>query len=61
MIARLKDPTLRPRLENEILGRSPLGDWYNHYTATGSWEGMLLVTLEQPRVPAVRRQTHERA
>jgi N-acyl-D-amino-acid deacylase len=48
MIRRLQDRALRPRLEREILGKVPLGDWYNHYTATGSWEGMLLVTLANP-------------
>ena len=49
LVARLKDPALRPRLEGEILGKVPLGDWYNHYTATGDWDGMLLVTLANPR------------
>ena len=49
MVERLRDPSLRPRLESEILGRVPLGDWYNHYTATGDWDGMLLVTLVNPR------------
>jgi N-acyl-D-aspartate/D-glutamate deacylase len=43
MIARLKDPAQRPRLEKEILGGIP--GWYDHYTATGSWEGMLLVSF----------------
>ena len=50
MIARLKDPALRARLrkeiENGLPGTNP--PWYNHYTATGSWEGMLLVTLSNP-------------
>ncbi|WP_291987580.1 amidohydrolase family protein [Luteitalea sp.] len=49
LVARLKDPSLRPRLEAEILGKVPLGDWYNHYTATGDWDGMLLVTLGNAR------------
>ena len=49
LIARLEDASLRPRLEREILGKVPLGDWYNHYTATGDWDGMLLVTLANPR------------
>ena len=49
LVERLKDPSLRQRLEGEILGTSPLGDWYNHYTATGGWDGMLLVTLSNPR------------
>ncbi len=50
MIARLKDPALRARLRDEIEHGIPGGSppWYNHYTATGSWEGMLLVTLSNP-------------
>jgi N-acyl-D-amino-acid deacylase len=49
LVGRLKDPSLRARLDAEILGKVSLGDWYNHYTATGDWEGMLLVTLTNPR------------
>ncbi len=49
MIARLKDPSLRQRLEREILNGIPDSDWYNHYTATGGWDGMLLVTLRNPQ------------
>jgi len=49
LIQRLKDPALRPRLESEILNGIPGSDWYNHYTATGGWEGMLLVTLSNPK------------
>jgi N-acyl-D-aspartate/D-glutamate deacylase len=49
LVARLKDPSLRPRLEAEILGKVSLGDWYNHFTATGDWDGMLLVTLDNLR------------
>jgi N-acyl-D-aspartate/D-glutamate deacylase len=49
MIGRLKDPALRPRLENEINHGIAGTNWYNHYTATGSWEGMLLVSLSNPR------------
>lgn len=49
MIRRLKDPELRPRLEREILHGIPGSNWYNHYTATGGWEGMLLVSLSNPR------------
>ena len=60
MIARLKDPALRPRLENEIHHGIPGSNWYDHYTATGGWEGMLLVSLSNPAVQAVRRQAHER-
>jgi N-acyl-D-aspartate/D-glutamate deacylase len=47
MIQRLKDPSLRSRLEREILGQVPLGSWYNHFTATG-WDGMLLVSFTDP-------------
>jgi N-acyl-D-amino-acid deacylase len=49
MIQRLKDPALRARLEKEILNGIPGSDWYNHYTATGGWDGMLLVTLRNPK------------
>ncbi len=49
MMARLKDPALRPRLEKEINEGIPGSNWYNHYTATGSWEGMLLVSLSNPK------------
>lgn len=48
LIARLKDPAQRPRLEKEILNGIPGSDWYNHYTATGGWDGMLLVTFRNP-------------
>ena len=48
LIARLKDPALRVRLESEVLHGIPGSNWYNHYTATGSWEGMLLVNLSNP-------------
>jgi len=49
MIQRLKDPALRPRLENEILHGIPGSNWYDHYTATGGWEGMLLVSFSNPQ------------
>lgn len=49
LIGRLRDPALRPRLEREILTGIPGSDWYNHYTATGGWDGMLLVSLSNPR------------
>jgi N-acyl-D-aspartate/D-glutamate deacylase len=49
MIARLKDPSLRKRLENEINHGIPGSNWYNHYTATGGWDGMLLVSLSNPK------------
>ncbi|HLK69687.1 MAG TPA: D-aminoacylase [Bryobacteraceae bacterium] len=49
MIQRLKDPSLRPRLENEINHGIAGSNWYNHYTATGGWDGMLLVSLSNPQ------------
>jgi N-acyl-D-aspartate/D-glutamate deacylase len=49
LIERLKDPSLRPRLENEILHGIPGSNWYDHYTATGGWDGMLLVSLSNPQ------------
>ena len=49
LIARLKDPALRPRLESEILNGISGSNWYDHYTATGGWDGMLLVSLSNPQ------------
>jgi N-acyl-D-aspartate/D-glutamate deacylase len=49
LIARLKDQSLRPRLEREILEGIPGSGWYDHYTATGGWDGMLLVSLSNPQ------------
>ncbi len=49
MIQRLRDPALRPRLESEIYHGIPGSNWYDHYTGTGSWEGMLLVKLSNPK------------
>ncbi len=49
LIARLKDPALHPRLESEILHGIPGTNWYDHWTATGSPEGMLLVSLSNPK------------
>ena len=46
LLARLRDPAQRKRLEQEITNGLP--GWYNHYTATGSWGGMLLVSLSHP-------------
>ena len=46
MLARLRDPAPRRRMEQDITNGLP--GWYNHYTATGSWEGMLLVSLSHP-------------
>jgi Amidohydrolase family/Leucine Rich repeat len=48
MLQRLKDPALHDRLVNEIEHGIPGSNWYDHYTATGSWEGMLLVSLSNP-------------
>lgn len=48
LLERLRDPALRPRLRREILHGIPGSRWYNHYTATGSWEGMLLVSFSNP-------------
>jgi N-acyl-D-aspartate/D-glutamate deacylase len=49
MIARLRDPALRKRLEDEINHGIPGSNWYNHYTATGGWDGMLLVSFSNPK------------
>ena len=49
MIRRLQDASLRKRLEDEINHGIPGSNWYNHYTAAGGWEGMLLVSLSNPR------------
>ena len=49
MIERLKDPSLRARLDEEINHGIAGTNWYNHYTATGGWEGMLLVSLSNPK------------
>ena len=49
MLARLKNPALRPRIESEIMNGIPGSNWYNHYTATGDWEGMLLVTVKSAK------------
>jgi N-acyl-D-amino-acid deacylase len=49
LIQRLKDPALRPRLEDEITHGIKGTNWYDHYTATGGWEGMLLVSLSNPQ------------
>lgn len=48
MVARLRDPALRARLHAEIQGTRPIAGWYNHYTATGGWDGMLLVSFSNP-------------
>jgi N-acyl-D-amino-acid deacylase len=48
ILARLKDKELRAKIRDQILNGIPGTNWYNHYTATGSWEGMLLVSLSSP-------------
>jgi N-acyl-D-aspartate/D-glutamate deacylase len=48
MLARLKDPAQRARIRQQVEKGIPGTNWYNHYTATGSWEGMLLVSLSSP-------------
>ncbi len=48
LVARLKEPSLKARLVREIENGIPGSNWYNHYTATGSWEGMLLVSFSNP-------------
>ena len=48
MLRRLRDPRFHARLVDEIEHGIPGSDWYDHYTATGSWEGMLLVSLSNP-------------
>ncbi len=40
---------MRARLENEINHGIAGTNWYNHYTATGGWDGMLLVSLSNPK------------
>ncbi len=48
LMENMQNPALKERLRNEILNGIPGSDWYNHYTATGSWEGMLLASLSNP-------------
>ncbi|HEY0705950.1 MAG TPA: amidohydrolase family protein, partial [Polyangia bacterium] len=50
LIRRLKDPTTRARIEAQITGGIP--GWYNHYTATGSWERMQVAQLSNPAYSA---------
>src|SRR5581483_650980 len=49
MIRRLHDPSLHARLEDEINHGIAGSNWYNHYTATGGWDGMLLVSFSNPK------------
>jgi N-acyl-D-amino-acid deacylase len=48
LLENIANPKLRDRLRSEILNGIPGSDWYNHYTATGSWDGMLLASLSNP-------------
>lgn len=48
MLARLKDPGQRAKIRDQVEHGIPGTNWYNHYTAVGSWEGMLLVSLSNP-------------
>jgi N-acyl-D-amino-acid deacylase len=48
MLERLKDPSARRRMREEVMNGLP--NWYNHYLATGDgWAGMLLVSLKAER------------
>jgi N-acyl-D-amino-acid deacylase len=48
MLDRLRDPTARKRMREEVMNGLP--NWYNHYLATGEgWAGMLLVSLRNER------------
>jgi len=48
MLERLKDPSTRKRMRDEVMNGLP--DWYNHYLATGDgWAGMILVLLRHER------------
>jgi N-acyl-D-amino-acid deacylase len=48
MLERLKDPSTRKRMRDEVLTGLP--DWYNHNLATGDgWAGMILVLLRHER------------
>jgi N-acyl-D-aspartate/D-glutamate deacylase len=48
LIENIQNASLQERLRREILNGIPGTNWYNHYTATGSWEGMLLASLSNP-------------
>jgi N-acyl-D-amino-acid deacylase len=48
MLERLKDPSARKRMREEVMNGLP--NWYNHYLATGDgWAGMILVSLTNER------------
>jgi N-acyl-D-aspartate/D-glutamate deacylase len=48
LVRRLDDPALRSRLEQEIYNGIPGSNWYNHYTAVGGWEGILIASISNP-------------
>ncbi|MFN0104854.1 MAG: N-acyl-D-amino-acid deacylase family protein [Bryobacteraceae bacterium] len=48
LMENIQNPALKERLRREVLNGIPGTNWYNHYTATGSWEGMLLASLSNP-------------
>ena len=49
MLERLKDPSLRARLERDITQGIP--GWYNHYTAVGSdWSRIQIVSVASPPI-----------
>lgn len=47
MLERLHDPAQRARMKKDIVNGLP--GWYNHYTAIGTWEGMLLVSFKDAK------------
>ncbi len=48
LLERLKDPSARKRMREEVMNGLP--NWYNHYLATGDgWAGMILVSLRHER------------
>jgi N-acyl-D-amino-acid deacylase len=48
MLERLKAPSARKRMREEVMNGLP--NWYNHYLATGDgWAGMILVLLRHER------------
>ena len=47
MLERLRDPGTRARIRHDVLNGLP--NWYDHYLAVGSWEGMQLVSLKNEK------------
>jgi N-acyl-D-aspartate/D-glutamate deacylase len=48
LLENIQNPALKERLRREVLNGIPGTNWYNHYTATGTWEGMLLASVSNP-------------